>query len=155
MRTFQNGMYVTFIGTSHTSLIGDVGTVESEGDTVHVAYKHVSISLDAADLIINKGQRVRLGRIAGTVLEPANIWQRAERLNKDRRLEHTTPVYWDDDTVSEEPTKNLSLSDIPASVANRTPAVNSVIDEWWAATEKTGVYEEDVEQLKLRLAHII
>ena len=157
MRTFQDGMYVTFIGRGHTTLLGDVGTVESEGDTVNVAYKHVGIGLDAADLIINKGQRVRLGPIVGTVLEPADIWQRADRLNNDPNLPHTTPVHWDDDTVTEEPTKNLRLSDIPAGISaptNRTTAVNAVIDSWWAGTEKTGVYEEDIEQLKRLLSHI-
>jgi hypothetical protein len=157
MRTFQDGMHVTFIGAGHTSLLGDVGTVRDEGETVSVAYKHFSICLDAADLILTKGQRVRLGNIAGTVLEPADIWHRAGRLSKNPSLLHTTPVHWDDDTATEEPTKNLRLSDIPVGTSastDRTTAVNAVIDGWWAATEKTGVYEEDVEQLK-RLISLI
>lgn len=159
MRTFQDSMRVAFIGSGNTSLLRDVGTVESEGDTVHVRYEHFSISLDAADLIINKGQRVRLGNIAGTVLEPANIWQRAERLRSNPNLQHTTPVHWDDDTVTEESTRMLQLSDVPAGVvrnqqADRTAAVDAAIDSWWAGTESTGVYEEDIEQLKRLLARI-
>jgi hypothetical protein len=159
MRTFQDGMRVTFIGEGNTSLLSDVGTVDGEGDTVHVTYKHFGICLNHADVIVTKGQRVRLGPIAGTVLEPADIWQRADRLNNDSSLPHTTPVHWDDDTVTEEPTKNLRLSDIPAGAtganrSDRTLAVNAVIDSWWVAIENTGVYEGDINQLKRLLAHI-
>ncbi len=161
MRTFQDSMRVTFIGSGETNLFTDVGTVNGTGEdgTVHVTYEHFSTDLAAADLILTKGQRVRLGNIAGTVLEPADIWRRAERLSSNPDLQHTTPVHWDDDTVSEESTRMLQLSDIPTGVGSsgatdRTTAVHAIVDGWWAATEKTGVYEEDVEQLKRLLAHI-
>lgn len=159
MGTFHDSMRVTFIGSGNTNLLTDVGTVNGtrEDGTVHVAYEHFSTDLAAADLILAKGQRVRIGNNAGTVLEPADIWQRAERLSKNPALLHTTPVHWDDDTATEEPTRNLHLSGVPAGVttgADRTAAVNAVIDSWWASTEQTGVYEEDVEQLKRLLSHI-
>lgn len=159
MRTFQDGMRVTFIGSGNTDLHNETGTVNGEGETVDVGYKHLSIRLNANDLVLAKGQRVRLGRlpITGTVLEPADIWQRADRFNKNPDLPHTTPVHWDDDTATEELTRNLLLSDVPAGArptAERATAVNAVIDSWWAATDPTGVYEEDIDQLKRLLAHI-
>jgi len=156
MRTFQNGMRVAFIGDGNTSLHNQTGTVSDEGETVDVTYKHFSTCLNATDLILAKGQRVAYfsyPHLAGTVLEPHDIWQRAETLTDAD--DHTTPVLWDNGITGAEDTRVLRLSDIPAGAYLPATATDAAIDSWWDSTAASGVYEEDIIRLKTLIKALV